>query len=94
MSIMPGMVALADLGVLARAMELPQVLFLSLEIKASPDAITDEGTALQTWSPLNFFPGFTELELTRVNCQIHLPFCQIHPWRVGRLPPDFVLLLF
>lgn len=68
-------------------MELPQVLFLSLETKAPPDAITDEGTALQICWSLRFFLGFTELELTIVNCQIN-------PWRVGRLPLDFVLLLF
>lgn len=65
---------------------------LSLEIKSSPDAITDEGTTLHTWPSFSSFPGFTELDLMVTNCQIHLPFCKINPWRVGRLSLDFVLL--
>lgn len=85
------MVALADPWGLACAVELPQIPFLSLEIKASPDAITDVATALPMCWSLSSFPGSTKFELTMRN--LFLPFCKIHPCRVGRFPWDFVLLL-
>lgn len=72
-------------------MELPQIPFLSLENKASPDAITDVGTALPIYCSFSPFPGSSELELTAGN--LFLSFCQIHPWRLGRLPWDLVFLL-
>ena len=88
---MPGVVALADPWGLARAKELPQITFLFLEIQASPGAITDVGTALPICWSLSPFSGSAELELTVGN--LFLPFCQIFPWRVGRLPWDLVLIL-
>lgn len=72
-------------------MELPQIPFLSLEIKASPDAITDVTTALPICWSLSPFPGSTERKLTMGN--LFLPFCKIHPCRVGRSPWNLVLLL-
>ena len=72
-------------------MDLPQIPFLSLEIKASSDAITDVGTALPICWSLSPFPGSTELELAVGN--LFLSFCQIHPWKLGRFPWDLVLLL-
>lgn len=85
---MPGVVALADKWGLAHGVELPQILFLSLEIKAFPDAITDAVTTLTIHWSLSPFPVSADLELTVANS-----FCQIHPWRVGGLPWDLMLLL-
>lgn len=49
------------------------------------------GTALPIYCSFNPFPGSSELELTVGS--LFLPFCQIRPWRLGRLPWNLVLLL-
>lgn len=82
------MVALAHLWGLTQAMELWQILFPSLETKASSDAITDVCTRLPICRFLSPFPGSSELEMTVWN--LFLPFCWIHHWRMGRLPRDLV----
>lgn len=53
-----------------------------------------EGQSTSDTLSLSSFLDFTELQLNMTNCQIHLPFCQINPWRVGRLPLDFVFSCF
>lgn len=83
-SITLSMVALADLPGLTCAVGLPQVPFLSLESMVSADTST---AFPECWS-LSALPGSPECALTVGN--LLLPFYQIHPWRVGRLPWDLV----